>query len=480
MAQLMVVTRPGPERRDMVLELKDKGHLVHEADDGGSALELIRVLKPSIVIMDIDLANLDGLSVLKELRRSSTTRGLPIILTGASERPAVRASAIQLGVVDYLVKPFTSEDVLLRVNWALNQTSTVPAVPWDLTDIDLATFLSDGPGEPDKPPETAPAAEASYGRLIASASAMPGAALSMMTPERGGEVETADGVVRVEVPAGTVRTPMSLGAARVTGTESPLEESVRVRMGRRMADLTFIDQSGAPIGGPRLDRPVKISIRYDERDIAEQGGMDSLKLERYELLSGEWKSLPSTLDLKTQRAVTWEKDFRAARKAFNGSILIAKAVGPELDSLVDAIEGAGFTAIVEPDGLAVARKTNDERPDVAIVDLALPRLDGIQVLRQIKGNPATRPTAVILLTESDDRNMQSSLMTMGVRELIFKPWQPGDIQRRVQRAFQASRATKRQQQRAVDRVKARHARRRPAAPRSGQLGNSQPGVRKAS
>ena len=80
----MVVIRPGDERRDLVVALKNKGHLVHEADDGGSALELIRVLRPTVVVLHIDLANLDGLSVLKELRRKSTTRKLLVILLGAS------------------------------------------------------------------------------------------------------------------------------------------------------------------------------------------------------------------------------------------------------------------------------------------------------------------------------------------------------------------------------------------------------------
>jgi len=230
-------------------------------------------------------------------------------------------------------------------------------------------------------------------------------------------------------------------------------------MGRRIADLTFIDQSGAPVGGPRLDRPVKISIKYDERDIAELGSVDSLTLERYQQVTGEWKTMEASVDLKSQRAVTWQSDFRAGRKPYGGSILVATGAGPELNFLVDAIEGAGFKAMVEPDGLAVSRRTEAELPDVAVIDMDLPRLDGIQVVRQIKGNLVTRPTSVILLAENEERNLQSSLMTMGVRDIIFKPWLPGDIQRRVQRAYQSSRASKRQQQRAFDRVKARQVRR---------------------
>ena len=465
MAQLMVVIRPGDERRDMVLALKNKGHLVHEADDGGSALELIRVLRPTVVVLHIDLANLDGLSVLKELRRVSTTKRLPVILLGSSERAAVRASAVQMGVIDYLVTPYSAEDVVLRVGWALKANATTPAVPWDLTDIDLATFLADEPEKADAPPETAPVAETSFEQIMMTTDTLPGAAISMMTPERGGEVETSDGVVRVEVPAGSVRTPLSLGAARVNGGDEPLEESVRIRMGRRIADLTFIDQSGAPVGGPRRDRPVKISVKYDERDIAELGSVDEVTLERYQKVTGEWKNMEASVDLKAQRAVPWQNDFRAGRKPYGGSILVAKGVGPELNLLVDAVEGAGFRAIVESDGLAVSKRTEAELPDVAVIDLELPRLDGIQVLRQIKGNSVTRPTSVILLADNNERTLHGSLMTMGVRDIIFKPWLPGDIQRRVQRAYQSRRTSKRQQQRAFDRVKARQVRNSPKGER---------------
>lgn len=118
------------------------------------------------MVLHIDLANLDGLSVLKELRRKSTTRKLPVILLGASERAAVRASALQMGVIDYLVTPYSSEDVVLRVGWALKENAITPAVPWDLTDLDLSTFLADDPEEEEGPPETAPAAQSSFDRIL--------------------------------------------------------------------------------------------------------------------------------------------------------------------------------------------------------------------------------------------------------------------------------------------------------------------------
>ncbi len=458
MPSVMIVSRPGDDRKALSNHLKGEGHVIHEIDDGGSALELIRILKPTVAIIDIDLPNLDGLSVLKMIRASSVTRGLPVILIGASERAAVRSTANALKVVDYLIRPFQPEEVALRVNWALKGTTDTPAVPWDQTDVILSQIVAADTIKSETPLETTPAIIAAYKDLIADADVLPGAAISMMTPEKGGTVETKDGIVRVDVPPGSVRRPMSLGAARPASPAPPLEESVRIRMGRRVADLTFVDQTGSPIGGPKLDRPVKISIKYDERDIAEAGGSDELAIERYHSESDDWQEISSTLDPKEQRSVAWERNFSTARKMLGGKILIAEGVGEGQIYLAETVEGAGFMVLLEPDGLAVASRVSAERPDVVLMDLALPRLDGIQVLRQIKGDPATRSTPVILFGENQDRNLQASLMTMGVRELILKPWQAGDVQRRVRRAYQASRATKSQQDRAVERVKTRRAR----------------------
>ncbi len=234
-------------------------------------------------------------------------------------------------------------------------------------------------------------------------------------------------------------------------------------MGRRVADLTFIDQSGAPVSGPPLDRPIRISIKYDERDVAEAVSQESLGIEKYRAEDEQWDEMQATIDQKSRRMTTWEKDFNPNRAKLKGKVLIAHREDDEGDSLNDAMEAIGFEILPESDGLVVSRLVASERPDVVLLDLAMPRLDGIQVLRQIKGDSMTRATSVIVLAESEDRNLQSSLMTMGVRELILKPWHPGDIQRRVKRAYETSRAKQRQMKRAVDRFRARQARKGPGA-----------------
>ncbi|MCH8980021.1 MAG: hypothetical protein IH945_12385, partial [Armatimonadetes bacterium] len=133
---------------------------------------------------------------------------------------------------------------------------------------------------------------------MVAALAHPGAGLEVVTPEEGGTVETQDGTVRVEVPARAVRSAMALGVTPVTENVPPLPASLRVKMGRRVADLTFSDRMGTPIEGVRLDKPAKISIKYEERDIGEAGSEQDLAILRYNRQTGSWIGMPTTFDRK--------------------------------------------------------------------------------------------------------------------------------------------------------------------------------------
>jgi PleD family two-component response regulator len=120
-----------------------------------------------------------------------------------------------------------------------------------------------------------------------------------------------------------------------------------------------------------------------------------------------------------------------------------------------ALTGAGYEVFTEERGDKTALRITEERPDVVLLDLSMPIMDGFQVLRQIKGNPLTRGVSIIVLGEEMNRDVYSASMTLGARDLIVKPWHPGDLQLRVHRAFEASRARMKQAERAANRAKTR-------------------------
>lgn len=88
--------------------------------DGQAAVDLYKVLKPDLIILDIGLPKQDGFSVLTELRRLGAT---PVIMVTARSENIDRLIALRSGADDYVVKPFNPQEVVERVKAVLRRTN---------------------------------------------------------------------------------------------------------------------------------------------------------------------------------------------------------------------------------------------------------------------------------------------------------------------------------------------------------------------
>lgn len=95
-----------------------EGHEVMEAGDGMEAIELCQNNNFNIIIMDIMMPELDGFSAVKEIRKFSDT---PIIMLSARGEEYDKVLGFELGVDDYVVKPFSSKEIMLRINAILRR-----------------------------------------------------------------------------------------------------------------------------------------------------------------------------------------------------------------------------------------------------------------------------------------------------------------------------------------------------------------------
>ena len=421
--------------------LEEAGHDIVEAADGQEALDLIAKNRPEVVLLDVVMPSVGGFEVLRALRNEASTRSLPVVMVTVRDTPADRAEAIRLGVVDYVAKPWKPGEIELRIKWALKGGGTVPAVPWQQSG---ATAEYPNSLMLDAKTREAPAPEPKVGA-------------DLVTPEKGGSVLTEDGAVQVDVPAGAVRDEMTLGALPATQDRPPGDATLRVRLHNTIADMTFTDRTGTPIEGIRLDKSVRISINYTEEDVALVGNEDDLTILKYMKQSGEWVGLETSVDRETRRTVAHER--QVPRPVFTGEergkVLIVEDEESARMPIIDALEGLGYEVIHESDGAKVSRRVVKDKPDVVLLDLSLPGSDGFQVLRKLKGDPATRSTSVIIMSSSTDAHELATSMTLGARDYIAKPSQMGDLQSRVKRAFASSRARMRQAERAVARARAR-------------------------
>ena len=121
-------------RMDIVETLIDFGFdVIAEAADGLEAVELAKTLKPDIIVMDIKMPNLDGISAAEQMQPLR----IPIVLLTAFSQKELVERASEAGAMAYVVKPFTPNDLLpaIEIAWSRHQQlTTLEAEVQDLTE----------------------------------------------------------------------------------------------------------------------------------------------------------------------------------------------------------------------------------------------------------------------------------------------------------------------------------------------------------
>lgn len=100
--------------------LTHEGFIVEEAHGGGEALSRAQSRPPDLVVLDIMMPDLDGLSVCRELRREAGN--IPILMLTARDEVVDRVRGLEAGADDYLVKPFAFEELLARIRALLRRS----------------------------------------------------------------------------------------------------------------------------------------------------------------------------------------------------------------------------------------------------------------------------------------------------------------------------------------------------------------------
>jgi DNA-binding response OmpR family regulator len=106
---------------------------VHEVGDGDAAVEWLRTHRPDLVVLDVMLPGVDGLTILQQVRRDGQ---VPVIMLTARTEEADRVRGLELGADDYVVKPFSPRELAIRVRNMLRRAAAVPTVPDEPLEFD--------------------------------------------------------------------------------------------------------------------------------------------------------------------------------------------------------------------------------------------------------------------------------------------------------------------------------------------------------
>ena len=104
--------------------LSEKGYEVAVADDGEQALELVSTHHPDLILSDMVMPFVDGMSLLRVLRGDVRLSRIPIILLSLKDREEDIVAGLEGGADDYVVKPFNARELLVRVRKLLARVET--------------------------------------------------------------------------------------------------------------------------------------------------------------------------------------------------------------------------------------------------------------------------------------------------------------------------------------------------------------------
>lgn len=131
-AERVLVVDDEPEIVALVAyHLAKAGYRVATASSGQDALEVARRERPALIVLDLMLPGMSGFDVLEQLRSDDATRDVAVLMLTARREEPDRIRGLSLGADDYLTKPFSPAELVLRVAAILRRTATAAPVGHD-------------------------------------------------------------------------------------------------------------------------------------------------------------------------------------------------------------------------------------------------------------------------------------------------------------------------------------------------------------
>jgi two-component system, OmpR family, phosphate regulon response regulator PhoB len=125
-AQILVVEDEPDIAALVAYHLAREGYGVRTVANGNDALDTIETDLPDLVVLDLMLPERSGYEVLEEMRRSADTAAVPVVLLTARRDEADRIRGFELGADDYITKPFSADELLLRISAVLRRVRSTP------------------------------------------------------------------------------------------------------------------------------------------------------------------------------------------------------------------------------------------------------------------------------------------------------------------------------------------------------------------
>lgn len=383
---VLVVEDDDDQRLIVMSQLSDAGFRTHAVSSGTAVREAARALAPSVILLDVEMPGMDGYSVCRDLKADPELSTIPIIFMSKRGRLDDRLVGLTLGADDYLIKPVEPRELVIRLERVRTRSTARAEQAAAGGVVSYEDFL-----------------QVTRNRLARVPVAF---VLMRVLAHDANEVLVSlrNEVRRTDLVAAYDRTHLVLLLPELTGP------SARARMNEivnRLVDRGIQDVAAgiatAPAGGAGVET---LLAQADH----------ALMLARY---------CRTPVMLHGDRA-------EPARQATGVSVLVADD-DPDVVRILDAgLRGAGHHTTVAFDGVEALASLEQNRPDVLILDLMMPKLGGFDLLNRLHDREGPRPRIIVLSARGREEDVTRAF-DLGADDYVIKPFNLQELLARVAR-----------------------------------------------
>lgn len=378
-ARILLVEDDQEQRRLAASGLRSAGYRVVTAESGSEAVITARTERPDLILLDIDLPDLDGMAVCRQLKLDPALAAIPVVFCTARAGVIDRMAGLTLGADDYVTKPFSPSELLLRIRRQLARNTATPAhgtstspdttraLTYEFFAPAATDLLSRGP--------------AAIALIRIGSSDIDRASTQLMSDLRRRDIlgQFSEGHLIAVMPGLTASAAKSTVRGLIDTVQPPLPG----------VSIGAADAEGA--GASTLDALVAHADLALAQDRVAQSGVESGK--------------------KT--------------------ILLAED-DPDVLHIVDTrLKAAGYRTVLALDGQQTLDALGKESPTVVLLDLMMPKLTGFDVLMKIRQREQ-RPRIIVVSGRGRDEDVTRAF-ELGADDYITKPFNPEELVARLAR-----------------------------------------------
>jgi cyclic di-GMP phosphodiesterase len=423
--------------------LSSEGFTVETAADGEAALESVARRPPDCIVLDVMMPRLDGFETCRRLKADRKTRGIPVVMLTALSEVDDKITGLESGADDFLNKPVDRRELVARVRSLVK----IKRLNEELDTSESIIFSMER------------ALDGKHPMLVGHSERVAIFALQLGRAV-GLEPQALDVVGRAAYlhDLGKIGVPEALLIA-----ERPLERDEQAQyrrhpeMGEKIlaplrsfapvrrlirAHHERLDGSGYPDRLSGASFPLEAEIvalaNFYEEALSRGGGAEGAALVRGAVARGEFHRELAELLLKQPpltnelMAGGWQALLPASTAPRAGKILVADDSGSNRDFFQEVLGARGHEVVTVEGGGALLDRVSALAPDLVIVDIRMPDLDGFAVCKALKQAPDTEFLPVILVTAMRGDLNRKHGIAVGADDFLMAPINRLELGARVQ------------------------------------------------